>query len=235
MGDVRDVWTQASAGDLEDQSRVESVVSAICGAVTGSAGTIIPLARLKRHDEYTFVHTTNVAILTASLAEVVGLRDSQVFDLATAALLYDVGKRAIPRGVLNKRAPLSENELRVMRRHPVTGARILFGSRSVPDVVPVVAFEHHIHLDGSGYPHVRRGWRISLASQIVQVADVYDALRTNRPYRAALSREDAFDIMTRDAGVRFDAALLDLFFQRVAMRTDREAMPELWTPTSKAA
>lgn len=235
MADVRTVWTRASAGEPTDPDQIESVVSAICTAVTGASGMMIPLACLRRHDEYTFVHTTNVAILAASLAEAVGLRDSQVFDLATAALLHDVGKRAIPKAVLNKSTPLSENELRIMRRHPVAGARLLYALERVPDVVPIVAFEHHIHLDGTGYPNVAPGWRISLASQIVQVADVYDALRTNRPYRAALSREESFDLMMRDAGTRFDTSLLEHFFQRVAMRTDRESLPELWTPTRKAA
>lgn len=232
---VRDVWTAVSRDDWRDTEGVESVVGAICGAVTGSRGMLLPLATLKRHDEYTFVHTTNVAILTASLAEVVGLRESQVLDLTTAALLHDVGKRAVPKELLNKRDKLTDHEIRVMRRHPVMGARLLFDSKRVPDVVPVVAFEHHIHLDGSGYPHVKPGWRTSLASQIVQVADVYDALRTNRPYRAALSREVACEMMMRDAGVRFDDQLLMLFFERVAARTDREALPDVWAGLSEAA
>lgn len=232
---VREVWTAASREDWNGVEGLESVVSAICGAVSGSSGMLLPLATLKRHDEYTFVHTTNVAILTASLAESVGLRDAQVIDLTTAALLHDVGKRSVPRALLNKKDKLSDSELRLMRRHPVLGARILFDSRRVPDVVPIVAFEHHIHLDGSGYPHVCPGWRTSLASQIVQVADVYDALRTHRPYRRALSQDDAFDLMMRDAGVRFDRSLLTTFFERVASRTEREAMPEVWDSLSDAA
>lgn len=232
---VREVWTAVSRDDWRATEGVESVVGAICGAVTGSRGLLLPLASLKRHDEYTFVHTTNVAILTAALAEVVGLHDSQVLDLTTAALLHDVGKRCVPRELLNKQGKLTDRELRVMRRHPVMGARLLFDSKRVPDVVPVVAFEHHIHLDGSGYPHVRPGWKTSLASQIVQVADVYDALRTNRPYRAAMSREDAYELMIRDSGVRFDEQLLTLFFERVAGRTDREALPDLWKGLSEAA
>ncbi len=234
---VRAIWTAASTGaaDLADERGIRAVVGAICDAVTGSQAMVLPLAHLKRHDEYTFVHTTNVAILTASLAEAVGLRDAQILDLTTAALLHDVGKRSVPRAVLNKRGKLSSRELDLMRRHPVDGARILFASKGVPDIVPVVAFEHHIHLDGSGYPHVGPGWRISLASQIVQVADVYDALRTHRPYRKALPRQDAFDLMMRDAGVRFDRELLGLFFERVASRTDREAAPDMWSPARRAA
>lgn len=235
VGKVRGVWTAVSRGDAEAIAQVEPLAASICGAVSASGGALIPLAGLHEHDQYTFVHTTNVAILASALAEQVGLAGHRVMDVAMAALLHDVGKRVVPRRVLNKDGKLTDSELAVMRRHPAQRARLLFSAESVPDIVPIVAFEHHIHLDGSGYPYVSRGWRPSLASQIVQLADVYDALRTIRPYRGALSREDAKELMSRDVGRRFDGDLLGVFLDRVVGRTDREALPELWTPGLRKA
>lgn len=114
----------------------------------------------------------------------------------------------------------------MMRRHPLEGARLLFASKDVPEIAAVVAYEHHMHVNGSGYPRVTPGWKLNFASQIVQVADVFDALRTHRPYRAALSFADAHEIMSRDAGRLYDKELVDVFFKRVARQTDREAASE---------
>jgi len=89
----------------------------------------------------------------------------------------------------------------------------------VPELAPIVAFEHHIQADGGGYPKVPGGWRVNLGSAITQVADVYDALRSNRPYRAGLPRERIAEIMTRDAGTVFDRTLVGIFLDRVMPRT----------------
>ena len=93
---------------------------------------------------------------------------------------------------------------------------MLLATPQVPELSVVVAYEHHIRADGSGYPKVPKGWKLNLASRIVQVADVFDALRTNRPYRKALPLPKIIDIMKKDVGTFFDADLLDLFFEYVA-------------------
>jgi putative nucleotidyltransferase with HDIG domain len=221
--DSRIPMLRAAWNTIEDGNQiVMDSLSTIAGELSvaaANAGELLPLAGLKSHDEYTFVHTINVGILASALGQAVGLTGARLKDLTAAALLHDVGKREVPAAILNKPGQLDDAELAVMRRHPVTGARILAGLERVPDLASTVAFEHHMNLDGSGYPIVAHRWRVSLGSQIVHVADVYDALRTHRPYRPAMSIEKALTILEDQAGVSFDRDLLCVFRDSVVSRT----------------
>ena len=212
----------APDGDRPDQ-RLGDLVESIRLAVAVGADVCKQLAEVKTHDEYTFVHTVNVAILSAALGEAVGMKPNQVFDLTLAALLHDVGKQRTPLAILNKPGKLDEAERRTMEQHTTAGAAILLARAGVPDVAPIVAFEHHANVDGSGYPRLRRNTRPHLASQIVHVADVFDALRTHRPYRAAMDDAKVRSILNEGAAKSFDKALLDLFLERVI--TPRDAGP----------
>ena len=203
-----------------DPNRLEDIAGSICAALMCARGTMIRLASLKSHDEYTFMHTVNVALLAASLADACGLSPDQVHQITLAALMHDLGKRGIPVSILGKDGPLDAEERRVMQTHPVEGARLLAGRPGVPDVAAIVAYEHHMHLDGTGYPDRLRGNRPHLASQIVQQADVYDALRTHRPYRAALTENEACALLFTGTGSRYDTPLVETFIERVASRVD---------------
>jgi putative nucleotidyltransferase with HDIG domain len=186
--------------------------------VASSASALIPLAPLKRHDEYTFVHTINVAILSISLGEAVGLNDQAVYELSIGALLHDVGKQAIPKEILSKHGLFTPEERQLMEIHPIEGARMLINTPGVPELAAVVAYEHHIRADGGGYPRVPNQWRLNLASRIVQLADVFDALRTNRPYRPGLPLPKIVELMKAEVGSFFDADLVKVFFEQVVAR-----------------
>jgi putative nucleotidyltransferase with HDIG domain len=201
-------------GERADQ-RLGDLVETIRLAVAVGSDVCAQLAQVKNHDEYTFVHTVNVSILSAALGEAVGMRPNQVFDLTLAALLHDVGKQHIPLAILNKPGKLDDGERQQMEQHTGVGAALLLSRRGVPDVAPIVAMEHHANVDGTGYPRMRRNTRPHVASQIVHVADVFDALRTNRPYRAAMDDARVRAILLDGAGKQFDAALIDLFLTRV--------------------
>ncbi len=210
---------------------VDGIVAEILASATVSAGSLIPLAALKHHDEYTFVHTVNVAILASALADSVGLSGQSLHDLTAAALLHDVGKVVIPKSILCKPGNLDDKELAVVRRHPSAGAALLYAQPGVPPMAVLVAYEHHQHLDGGGYPAGAggagrrvRAHRPSLASQIVQVADVHDALRTHRPYRAAMTEMEAVETMHQMAGRQFDPQLFEQFL-RVLPTCRRDAPP----------
>ncbi len=209
----------AGAGTITGLSRADSkltdLVESIRLAVAVGADVCRQLADVKNHDEYTFVHTVNVAILSAALGEAVGMKPDAVFDLTMAALLHDVGKQRTPLEILNKPGKLDTNERRKMEQHTVDGAAILLARPGIPDVAPIVAFEHHANLDGTGYPSLIRNKRPHLASQIVHVADVFDALRTNRPYRAAMDPEKVRAILMESADKSFDKSLVNLFLDRV--------------------
>ena len=152
------------------------------------------------------------------------MRGDALLDLTVSAVLHDIGKRMIPKSVLNKDGKLTDDEWKIVQRHPVDGALQLFGAPGVPKIAPIVAFEHHMY-PGGGYPQGADGWKMHLASRIVQVADVFDALRTDRPYRAGMSLQEALDILQKDAGTRYEHALLEAFVNRVAGNTQRE-LPE---------
>jgi putative nucleotidyltransferase with HDIG domain len=173
------------------------------------------MAAIKSHDEYTATHITNVAILAMGLAEALGLPSSGVRDVGLAALLHDVGKLAVPGEILNKPDRLTDEQYATMRRHPEDGARLLLATTGVPDLAVAVAYEHHIRYDGGGYPAVPRGWKTTLATAITQVADIYDALRTDRPYRPAHPHAVVEQMMLADSGAILDPELLDVFFDVV--------------------
>lgn len=217
-----------------DNNALSNVVSNINAIVRGAEDTIIPLASLKQHDEYTYVHTINVGLLAAALAEAVGISGERLIDLTSAALLHDVGKRLVPIGLLNKPGKLSEDEYRCVQSHPELGAKLLLGMPGLPPIVPIVAYEHHMCRTGGGYPKVPPGWKMHLGSQIVQIADVFDALRTHRRYRAALPLEKVREVMSEDTN-GYDSDLLRVFLDKVACNTDREVADDLIPPAAAEA
>jgi HD-GYP domain-containing protein (c-di-GMP phosphodiesterase class II) len=216
------VWRGIFDARDPDATVLGDIVSTLSHVVGQSSYTILPLAFVKNHDEYTFVHIINVGVLSMSLGEALGFDKAMTHDLGIAALLHDVGKMAVPLEVLNKAGRFTEEEFRMMQVHPVEGARILMGTPGVPDLATIVAYEHHVRYDGGGYPKVPAGWKLNLASRICQIADVYDALRTDRPYRPGMPIDKILKIMRGDSGTYFDPELLNVFLERVVPRTGNE-------------
>jgi putative nucleotidyltransferase with HDIG domain len=221
------LWLGTGGPREIDAGLLADIVSGIRKAVHNTRSAMIPLAPLKKHDEYTFVHTINVAILSTSVGEALGLQPRTLHALTVAALLHDVGKQVIPQQILEKQGRFTEEEFRVMRMHTVEGARILLNTPGVPELAPIVAYEHHARGDGGGYPKMPPDWKLNLASRIVQMADVFDALRTTRPYRAGLPVPRVVEVMRRDIGNSIDADLLRIFFEHVVAR----GAPELASST----
>jgi putative nucleotidyltransferase with HDIG domain len=212
------LWMGTGCAEELDKDLLGDIVSGIRKAVEDTRSAMIPLAPLKKHDEYTFVHTINVAILSTSVGEALGFDPHTIHELTVAALLHDVGKQVIPRQILDKQGSFTEEEFRVMRMHTVEGARILLNTPGVPELAPIVAYEHHVRGDGRGYPKMPPDWKLNLASRVVQMADVFDALRTTRPYRAGLPVPEVVEVMRRDIGNTIDADLLRIFFEHVVAR-----------------
>lgn len=182
----------------------ESVVRSLSVAMHGDKNIVIPLLQLKEFDQYTTTHSLNVSVLTMALAEWMGMGAKDVRAFGVAGLLHDLGKVRIPKDVLTKPGKLSDEEWVIMRKHPVDGAKIIYESDRDLDLAAAVAYEHHIMINGQGYPkrHFDRG--VHAASKLVHVCDVYDALRTNRPYREAWESEQVLTHMEKGAGTDFD-------------------------------
>lgn len=171
------------------------------------------LARaLEAKDAYTRGHSERVAALARQIALAAGVPPVEADIIAQAGLLHDLGKIGIPEQVLRKPGPLSAEEWTVMRRHPIVGAQIVAPLEFFADGAIIVRHHHERH-DGSGYPDGLRGELIPLGSRIVAVADVYDALTSDRPYRPRLSRQETVRQLQTEAGRTLDAHLTALCIQ----------------------
>jgi cyclic di-GMP phosphodiesterase len=167
--------------------------------------------QLKEFDQYTTTHSLNVSVLAMALSESMGCRPREVRAMGVAGLLHDIGKIRIPIEVLTKPGRFTEEERRLMNRHPVDGARIILQGDQDLDMAATVAYEHHIMLNGNGYPsfHYRR--ECVMASRLVHVCDVYDALITTRPYRDAWPHAQAMTYLDERAGIEFDPKIVHAF------------------------
>jgi putative nucleotidyltransferase with HDIG domain len=189
----------------------EAVVRSLAVAMHGDRRMVLPLLQLKEFDQYTTTHSLNVAVLAMGLAEALGCGQREIRDFGVAGLLHDIGKIRIPLEVLTKPGKLSDEERQLMNRHPADGARIIMLSDEALDLAAVVAYEHHIMLNGGGYPAMYYGRACALASRLVHVCDVFDALRTKRPYRDAWESERVLAYLVERAGTEFDPDLVSAF------------------------
>lgn len=221
--EITAIWNQVIGSGRVPAEALGSLAANIAAAAAPNSHALLALADIKSNDEYTYVHTVNVALMSSALSQACGLPLNDVHDVTTAAVLHDIGKTRVPLEILNKAGKLDPSELTIMRSHAPEGAKMLLAMSGIPEVAAIVAYEHHIVLDGSGYPNVGSSYRTHMASRIVQVADIFDALRTHRPYRAALPFEEAHKIMTGDAGRRLDPELLQVFFEQVVPRMPARA------------
>jgi putative nucleotidyltransferase with HDIG domain len=166
-------------------AEAEAVVASLSASMHSASNAIVPLLTLKEFDQYTTTHSINVSVLAMALAEHFGLAAREVRSYGMAGLLHDLGKVKVPLEILRKPGKLTDEEFAIMRSHPTEGARMILQSDGRLDLCAVVAFEHHIMINGSGYPVRQRRCDCHHASMLVHVCDVFDALRTHRPYRVA--------------------------------------------------
>ena len=211
-------------------AEAEAVVRSLSLAMHGDRAMVVPLLKLRRYDEYTTTHSLNVCVLAMALAEWVGLGARDVRSFGVSGLLHDVGKTRIPADILNKAGRLSPREREEMNRHPVEGARIIVASEEDLDLAAVVAYEHHIMVNGGGYPRLDYPRDCHSASKMVHVCDVYDALRTNRPYRAAWPSQKVLDYVVERSGTEFDPEVARSFVKMMLEWEPRVAAVEVAEP-----
>ena len=208
-------------------AEVETVVRSLSVAMQLERRMLLPLLDLKRFDQYTTTHACNVSVLAMGLAERLGLGREEVRSFGTAGLLHDIGKIRIPRDVLTKPGKLTDEERAVMQAHPVEGARIVMARERGLGLAAVVAYEHHVCIDGGGYPAFRFQRECHYASRIVHICDIYDALCTNRPYREAWDPEKALSYLESRAGTEVDPEIARVFCGMVRESIPvRQPMPE---------
>jgi cyclic di-GMP phosphodiesterase len=189
----------------------DAVVRSLSIAMHAEQAMVLPSLQLKEFDQYTTTHSMNVSVLAMAMGEFLEVGATTVRALGVAGLLHDLGKVCVPREILVKPGTLTDAERLVIQNHPVVGARMLLENTDPLELAAIVAYEHHIRLDGGGYPKLHDARGAQYASRIVHVCDVYDALHTTRPYRHAWESERAMAYIQDRAGIEFDPGIAGSF------------------------
>jgi putative nucleotidyltransferase with HDIG domain len=206
-------WDAAEVEGLPDLPVARQVVDGLADAVTEHRTALVALTAMKTYDNYTFTHMVNVSILTMAQARALGIEGRLLREFGLSALMHDIGKVRTPKDILNKPEKLTDQEFAIMKRHTVDGAEILRRTPEMPMLAPVVAFEHHLRLDGSGYPEGVRRATLNLGTQLCSIADVYDAMRSQRAYQQAFPTDRILAVLQRNDGTQFDQHLVRRFSQ----------------------
>ncbi len=207
------VWEMAKTEGTPDPKAARTLVDSLAQAVSSNRTALIALTALKNYDNYTFTHMVNVSVLTMSQARALGIDGTPLRELGLAALMHDIGKVRTPTEILNKPDKLTDAEFEIMRMHVVDGAEILGRTPEMPTVAPVVAFEHHLRLDGTGYPFGIKRAALNIGTQLCGIADVYDAMRSQRAYQQAFPSDRILEVLKRNDGHQFDQNLVRRFTQ----------------------
>ena len=206
----------AAKGALGNVEEGRDVVAAVMKGLREEEFLIDRMIRLQDSDDYTVAHSLNVCVMVVAQASRLGLSEAAIRDIGMAALLHDIGKELVPAEILNKPGKLDAGEFAKISLHPVLGATHLRKISLGSDLPVIVCYEHHIRHDRSGYPALRFPDVPHPASLMTQIADVYDALRTYRPYRPSLDRETALGILREGRGTEFEPAFLDRFLEMIS-------------------
>ena len=205
------IWAATKAGEQPDPADARGIIDSLSRLVYQDRTSLLALTALKRHDNYTFTHMVNVAALSMAMARSLDLDGPTLREFGFAALMHDIGKVHTPLEILNKPDKLNDEEFRIMKQHVIDGAHVLRRTPETPALAPLVAFEHHLKQDLSGYPENVGARKLNLCTMVVTVVDVFDALRSNRAYRQGLATDRIRHIMSQQESTTFNKTLLRRF------------------------
>ena len=207
------LWDSAATEGKPDVPAALQTVEGLADAVTQNRTALVALTAMRNYDNYTFTHMVNVSILTMGQARALGIEGRLLREFGLSALMHDIGKVRTPKEILNKPGKLTDAEFVIMRRHPVDGAEILRRTPEMPILAPVVAFEHHLRIDGTGYPFGAKRSGLNLGTMICSISDVYDAMRSQRAYQQAFPTDRILAVLRQSDASQFDPHLVRRFVQ----------------------
>lgn len=215
IGAIKEVFTQIKGKPSADVRRLKRLVRKAVHLVMEDESILLGMATIKNYDEYTFNHSVNVAIYALAIGRRLGLTRRELSELGITAMLHDIGKSKIPIEVLNKPAPLNEEEWGIMKKHPLMGVEIVLNLKQLGEINPrmvIGIFDHHLKNNLTGYPKLFRKKQVSLFGRIIQIADAYDAMTTPRIYKKnPFTPEQALALLLREQEVHYDPILLKVF------------------------
>ncbi len=193
------------------------VLKNLVSAFSGKTNILNLLGYAKSREEYTYIHATNVSVLSVFQMKTLGMEEKLFLrDIGLAGLFHDIGKLYISKEVLGKKDGLSEKDWEEIKLHPLYGARVLSSVEGMPPLCSIAAFQHHMKYNGQGYPELRLSqMKQHICSQVVAISDCFDALRSTRPYRKGFEITEVFPILQKDASHAFNPFLLKNFIRRM--------------------
>ena len=212
---LNDLLKAMAQGTGKSVAEARDIVVGIMKGIRQDAHLFHRLMQMQSHDDYTVTHSLNVSAIVMAQAASLDLPESQIQEIGLAAMLHDVGKEMVPSEILQKPGKIDPSEFATMAQHPVLGAKALRKMDCGSDLPVIVSFEHHMKYDGSGYPKIPSWGPLHPVSYMTQIADVYDALRTYRPYRDSLDMKTTLSIMEKGRGTEFEPNLYDNFLRAV--------------------
>ena len=202
-----------------DTTALQRVTDSIVFDLFENRNNLVQLTDIRAHDAYTFAHSVNVAVLSAMMGMLCHMPRDEISLITLGGLLHDLGKVDVSSAILTKNRGLSDREFKIMKNHPLDGSRRILNVSDLPkkSILAAIAAQHHEHIDGSGYPNGITGNEMHHYAKITAIADVYDALTSERPYKKAYMPNIAYNIMHNINKGQFDQDLLDTFFNNVAL------------------
>ena len=213
---VVSMFQEARMGKAIEAEAVAPLVEEISNSILRNPGALISLARIKTADDYTYLHSVAVCALMIALARKLELNEQQTRDAGMAGLLHDLGKALIPIAILNKPGKLTDEEFAIVKTHPVEGHKLLLSGSGINEVIKDVCLHHHEKIDGSGYPKGLNGDTMSLFAKMGAVCDVYDAITSNRPYKAGWDPAESIKRMAEWKG-HFDPKVFQAFVKSLGI------------------
>jgi HD-GYP domain-containing protein (c-di-GMP phosphodiesterase class II) len=213
---VTQMFNEARMGRAIDAEQCLPLVDEVSNSVMRNPGALVSLARLKTQDEYTFMHSVAVCALMVAVGRQLGMDDTQCREAGLAGMLHDLGKSLVPLDLLNKPGKLTDEEFAIIRTHPERGHALLVEGKGAAAGALDVCLHHHEKMDGSGYPHHLPGEQISLLARMAAVCDVYDAITSNRPYKAGWDPAESVARMASWKG-HFDETVFKAFVQSLGI------------------
>lgn len=218
---AKGVFSTVQSGEKVNLRKAKRVVASLVDRIIEQEQLLLGMTVIKDYDEYTYFHSANVSIISVALGQKLGLSRTLLIELGMVALFHDMGKVGVPYEVLNKPGRLDEDEWRIIRKHPQWGVNAMLKMRAIDDLTvraAIVAFEHHINFNLSGYPKLKNPMPVDLFSRIVTVVDHYDAMTSSRIYsRTPLSADKALSIMLEKTGEEIDPLIFKFFVNMVGI------------------
>ncbi len=215
MGGNKNFKDTSEALSDKQFSSLQEISKTIVDELFSSKHILINLIDIKNMDNYTYEHSLNVTILSLVLGLELNLTRGELYNLSLGALLHDIGKAFIPKEILRKADGLTPEEFQVIRNHPVRGYEYLKKQFQLTAPSKIIILQHHEKFDGTGYPHGKKGEEINKLARIVAIADVYDAMTSDRPYKRAQPPNEAIEYIMGSAGRHFDFQMVSAFIKKI--------------------